>query len=185
MFLKISQYSAATLLKKRLWHRGFHVNFARFLRTSFLQNTSGWLLLFYNSWWLYTLQLYLASWQLSSSNKSLVGKKNSSIYLMDFTDLDFFFFFSFIFFHFLKIFLYKCLFTLSVTQRVCCTLSKQLFYWLGDTWTQCFWPILKLTKCNLVQTFNIPFETLLCGFLLPGRQLLLESCISYCVCIFF
>ena len=28
-------------LKKRLWHRCFHVNFAKFLRTPFLQDTSG------------------------------------------------------------------------------------------------------------------------------------------------
>ena len=32
---------SATLLKKRLWHRCFSVNFAKFLRTPFLQNTSG------------------------------------------------------------------------------------------------------------------------------------------------
>ena len=30
-----------TLLKKRLWHRFFPVNFAKFLRTPFLQNTFG------------------------------------------------------------------------------------------------------------------------------------------------
>ena len=35
----------ATLWKKRLWHKRFPVNFAKFLRTPFLQNTSGWLLL--------------------------------------------------------------------------------------------------------------------------------------------
>ena len=35
----------ATLLKKRLWERCFPVNFAKFLRTPFLQNTSGRLLL--------------------------------------------------------------------------------------------------------------------------------------------
>ena len=38
----------ATLLKKRLWHRCFHrcfVNFAKFLRTPFLQNICGRLLL--------------------------------------------------------------------------------------------------------------------------------------------
>ena len=29
----------ATLLKKRLWHKCFPANFAKFLRTSFLQNT--------------------------------------------------------------------------------------------------------------------------------------------------
>ena len=36
---------SATLLKKRLWHKCFPVNFVKFLRTPFLQNTSGWLLL--------------------------------------------------------------------------------------------------------------------------------------------
>ena len=35
----------ATLLKKRLWHRSFPVNFAKFLRIPFLRNTSGRLLL--------------------------------------------------------------------------------------------------------------------------------------------
>ena len=35
----------ATLLKKRLWHRCFPVNFAKFLRTPFLQTTSRRLLL--------------------------------------------------------------------------------------------------------------------------------------------
>ena len=30
-----------TLLKNRLWHRYFPVNFVKFLRTPFLQNTSG------------------------------------------------------------------------------------------------------------------------------------------------
>ena len=35
----------ATLLKKRFCHRCFPVNFAKFLRTAFLQNTSDWLLL--------------------------------------------------------------------------------------------------------------------------------------------
>ena len=35
----------ATLLKKRLWHRCFPVNFAKFLRAPFLQNTSRRLLL--------------------------------------------------------------------------------------------------------------------------------------------
>ena len=33
--------SPATLLKKRIWHRCFPVNFVKFLRTPFLQNTSG------------------------------------------------------------------------------------------------------------------------------------------------
>ena len=37
----------AALLKKRLWHRFFPVNFVKFLRTPFSQNTSGRLLLTY------------------------------------------------------------------------------------------------------------------------------------------
>ena len=31
----------ATLLKKRLWHRCFSLNFVKFYRTTFLQNTFG------------------------------------------------------------------------------------------------------------------------------------------------
>ena len=53
-------YQAAILFKKRLWHRGFLVNIARFLRTPFLRNTSRWLLLFDASCWLYVWQLYKA-----------------------------------------------------------------------------------------------------------------------------
>ena len=38
---RVSDHRPATLLKKRLWHRYFPVNFAKFHRTTFLQNTSG------------------------------------------------------------------------------------------------------------------------------------------------
>ena len=44
-FNKVAVLRPATLLKKRLWHRCFPVNFAKFLRTPFLQNTSGRMLL--------------------------------------------------------------------------------------------------------------------------------------------
>ena len=44
-FVKKETGRLTTLLKKSLWHRCFSVNFAKFLRTPFLQNTSGWLLL--------------------------------------------------------------------------------------------------------------------------------------------
>ena len=44
-FNKVADLNPATLLKKRLWHRCFPVNFVKFLRTPFLQNTSGRLLL--------------------------------------------------------------------------------------------------------------------------------------------
>ena len=44
-FNKVAGLGPPTLLKKSLWHRCFPVNFAKFLRTTFLQNTSGQLLL--------------------------------------------------------------------------------------------------------------------------------------------
>ena len=40
---KVAGLRSATLLKKWLGHKCFPVNFAKFLRTPFLQNTSGWL----------------------------------------------------------------------------------------------------------------------------------------------
>ena len=43
-FNKVAGLRPATLLKKRLWHRCFLVNFAKLLRAPFLQNTSGCLL---------------------------------------------------------------------------------------------------------------------------------------------
>ena len=40
-FNEIAGLRPAILLKERLWHKCFPVNFAKFLRTPFLQNTSG------------------------------------------------------------------------------------------------------------------------------------------------
>ena len=42
---KVAGLRPTTLLKKRLWHRCFPVNFAKFLGKPFLKNTSGRLLL--------------------------------------------------------------------------------------------------------------------------------------------
>ena len=44
-FNKVAGLRLATLLKKRLWHRCFSVNFAEFLRTPFLTEHLRWLLL--------------------------------------------------------------------------------------------------------------------------------------------
>ena len=44
-FNKVTGLRLVTLLKKRLWHRCYPVNLAKFPRTPFLQNTYGWLLL--------------------------------------------------------------------------------------------------------------------------------------------
>ena len=43
-FNQVTGFRPATLLKKRLWHRCFLMSFVKFLRTPFLQNTSGQLL---------------------------------------------------------------------------------------------------------------------------------------------
>ena len=40
-FNKVAVLRPGTLLKKKLWYRCFPVNFAKFLRTLFLQNTFG------------------------------------------------------------------------------------------------------------------------------------------------
>ena len=77
-FLKISQNSlenacarASFLKKRRLWHKCFPVNFAKFLGIPFLQNTSGRriqnLLKIIN-----TLSVSLTKW--SNTFKQLVGK---------------------------------------------------------------------------------------------------------------
>ena len=44
---KVASLRPATLLKKRLWYRCFPVDFAKFLRTPFLQNACGRLLLIF------------------------------------------------------------------------------------------------------------------------------------------
>ena len=45
LFLLLNNKRPATLLKKRLWHGYFAVNFTKFLRRTFPQNTSGRLVL--------------------------------------------------------------------------------------------------------------------------------------------
>ena len=50
LFNKVAWVRPATLLKKSLLHRCFPVNFAKFLRTPFLQNTSGRLLQKHLQW---------------------------------------------------------------------------------------------------------------------------------------
>ena len=45
-FDKVADLGPAILLKKRLWHRCFPVNFGKFLRTPFLTEHLKWLLLF-------------------------------------------------------------------------------------------------------------------------------------------
>ena len=44
-FNKVAGLRPTTVLKRKLWHRCFSMNFAKILRITFLQNTSGLLLL--------------------------------------------------------------------------------------------------------------------------------------------
>ena len=93
------------------------MNFARFLRTNFLQNTSGWPFLFYNSCWLYTWQLYIAG------NFQVVGSHWSGNKFIHISK-------GFYRFRFFFIFLIFFFFSKNVTQSICCTFSNQYFVFL-------------------------------------------------------
>ena len=47
LFNKVAGLRPATLLKNKIWHRCFPINFAKFLRAHFLRSTSGQLLLYW------------------------------------------------------------------------------------------------------------------------------------------
>ena len=68
-FNKVAGLRSATILKKRLWHRCFPVNFVKFPRTPFLQNTSGRLLLFFITYFLFTFSII--AWKLILSDKQI------------------------------------------------------------------------------------------------------------------
>ena len=61
LFKKVSCLRIATFLRKRLWHRCFPVNFAKFLRTTFFIEHL-WLLLLYHSGLLFRSQAATFSW---------------------------------------------------------------------------------------------------------------------------
>ena len=66
-FTKVAVLRAATLLKNRLWQRWFRLNFAKFLRTPFPQNTSERLLLKEQH---PSLQIYLPIKKLNMTNNN-------------------------------------------------------------------------------------------------------------------
>ena len=72
-FNKVAGLGPATLLKKRLWqwHRYLPVNFAKFLRTLFLQNTSGLLLLCIVTPSYVLLLCVPSSWEMSERKKTI------------------------------------------------------------------------------------------------------------------
>ena len=66
---KVVGLRPATLLKKRPWYRHFPVNFLKFIRTPCLQNSSGRLLLFFITSFLFTFSVIV--WELILSNKQI------------------------------------------------------------------------------------------------------------------
>ena len=50
LFIWLVLFRPTTLLKKRLWHRCFPVNFEKFFKTLFLCSTSGGCLLLFKGW---------------------------------------------------------------------------------------------------------------------------------------
>ena len=67
------------MLKKRLWHKCFPVNFMKFLRTPFSQNTSWWLLLFLELIISISISTTLLLWRkIRTSFKILVSKKTTT-----------------------------------------------------------------------------------------------------------
>ena len=66
---KVVGLRPATLLKKRPWYRHFPVNFLKFIRTPYLQNSSGRLLLFFITSFLFTFSVIV--WELILSNNQI------------------------------------------------------------------------------------------------------------------
>ena len=105
-YLCQSLFLSCNFIKKETLAHGFSCEFCKIFKNTF----------FTEHLWITAsilqqlLALYYAimySWQFSSNEESLVGRISSSIYLNDFTDLDFFF--SFFFFSLFFIFPDKCL----------------------------------------------------------------------------
>ena len=79
-FSSISWSWPATLLKERHWHRCFPVNFAKFLRTPFLQNTYGRLLLYIR------FSSILSNWKVTFQRNWYF--KGCAIWARDFFDIN-------------------------------------------------------------------------------------------------
>ena len=75
-FNQVAGLRPAALLKKRFWHRYFPVYFSKFLRTLFLQNNSGRLLLFL---------FFSKKWRISLFSVNNQTPKASNILVRDLT----------------------------------------------------------------------------------------------------
>ena len=75
-FNKVAGLRPATLLKKKLWHRCFPVNFAKFLRTPFLTEHLRWLFLLYYTFYAYDFFPMI----LSTRNKAFQSNPSKKYY---------------------------------------------------------------------------------------------------------
>ena len=82
-FNKVAGLRPSTLLKKRLWHRCFPVNFVKFLRTPFLTEHLWWLLqsCYCRCQWF----INKANWKLNNAN--LCETTSANIYLIKFNEI--------------------------------------------------------------------------------------------------
>ena len=83
LWLRKTLTSVEMFLEYRLWHRCFPVNFAKFLGTPFLQNTSGRLILYIvakNVFWVHILSLFFPF--LCSNHFTCLWKKDLGWHLI-------------------------------------------------------------------------------------------------------
>ena len=73
-FNKVTDLRPATLLKKRIWHRHFPVNFVKFLRTPFLIG---------HLWWLLLLRAR-SIYTITKSSMPIFFSNNSELYIFHF-----------------------------------------------------------------------------------------------------
>ena len=111
-----SLFISCNFIENKTLKQGFE--FCKIFKKPFLKNTTRWMLLFCDSCWLYSLRLYIAgNFQVGKSH----CREKKFIHISQR-----FYRFGFLL-HIFFIFFDKCVFTLSVTQSVCYTLSNQRF----------------------------------------------------------
>ena len=116
-----SLFISCNFIENKTLKQGFE--FCKIFKKPFLKNTTRWMLLFCDSCWLYSLQLYIAgNFPVVKSHWS--GKKLHP-YISKILQIWISFTY---FFHFWQMRVY-----LVGLQSVCYTLSNQPFCWLGDT----------------------------------------------------
>ena len=141
-----SLFLCRNFIKKEIVTQGFSCEFCKIFKNVFFKEHL-WMTASILQQLLASYFAILYSWQLSNSGKTSVGKK---IHPYISRILQIYISFTQIFVGavvvVVVVFFDKRLFTLSIMQSVCCTLSSKPFCW------QCFWTILKIW--TTFQTFS-------------------------------